>query len=30
VQLALTIAMVTGIHFVEAYLLNPVREDALE
>jgi len=28
-QLALTIAMVTGIHFVEAYLLNPVRGDAL-
>ena len=26
-QLALTIAMVTGIHFVEAYLLNPVRAE---
>ena len=23
-QLALTLAMVTGIHFIEAYLLNPV------
>lgn len=25
VQLALTLGLVTGIHFIEAYLLNPVR-----
>ena len=24
-QLALVVAMVTGVHMVEAYLLNPVR-----